>query len=207
MRLSVLLAASLGAATLAACSPETETEAGREAEMVHEDHGDMDHAGAAGMDHAGMQPGEAGAAHISVESMAGGEAAPGVQTVEAQGQSATFTGAWIRTPPAGRDVAAGYVAITTAEPDAVLHVQSGAADRVELHTMSMDDNVMRMRRIERLETGSEPAILQPGGDHIMIFGLSETALASGAVELTFQFESGLTAEGIAFQIGSERPGQ
>ena len=112
--------------------------------------GDGDAPGAhAAMTHGGPQEAATGAPQTLVEEMAGQEAAPGVQRVDAEGQSAEFANAWIRTPPAGRDVAAGYVAITTAEPDAVLRVQSEAAERVELHTMSMDENVMRMRRIER----------------------------------------------------------
>lgn len=198
MRLPVLLVLTVSAAALSACSPDA---GAVQEQSAHADDRD------AGMDHGAMQPAETGAPQTLVEAMAGEEAAPGTQTVDAQGQLAQFQNAWIRTPPAGRDIAAAYVTITTREADAVLRVQSEAATRVELHTMSMDGNVMRMRRIERLETGPDGAVLQPGGDHIMIFGLSETAQLSGTVDLTFYFESGLTAENIEFQIASEMPGE
>lgn len=140
-----------------------------------------------------------------VEQAAGDMAAPGVQTVDAGGQLATFQNAWIRTPPAGRDLAAGYVFIDTREPDALVRARSQAADRVELHTMSMDDNVMRMRRVERIEIGPDGTALEPGGNHFMIFGLSETARLSGTVLIELSFESGLTAP-VEFQIGDTMPG-
>ncbi|TGY88889.1 copper chaperone PCu(A)C [Marinicauda algicola] len=132
-------------------------------------------------------------------------ASPGVQRVEADGQAGSFTDAWIRTPPAGRDIAAGYVTIETREADALVRADTVAADGVELHTMSMDGNVMRMRRIDRIETSAEPVALRPGGDHLMIFGLSEEARLSGTVTVNLYFESGFTAP-VEFQVSDRMPG-
>lgn len=187
MRPVLLLAAFVSAAALGACSPG--------ADAVQEAQTGTD---PAAMDH--------GAHQTPVQQAAGEMAAPGLQSVDAGGQAATFENAWIRTPPAGRDLAAGYVTIATREPDALVHAWSQAAERIEMHTMSLDGDIMRMRRVERIETGRDGTALQPGGDHLMIFGLSEEARLSGTVLIDLHFESGLIAEDIQFQIGDRMPG-
>ena len=61
-----------------------------------------------------------------------------------------------------------------------------------------------MRRIERIETGPEPVALQPGGDHLMIFALSEKLRLSGTVTINLHFESGFTAP-VEFQVSDRLP--
>ena len=64
---------------------------------------------------------------------------------------------------------------------------------------------LRLRRIDRLETGPEPVRLAPGSDHLMIFGLSESARTNAAARLTLTFESGLVAEEPVFPIEDAMP--
>jgi len=207
MRALLLAASTL--ALLTACSPD-EAPTGEAlpdaANAASEEHDtaasgpdDPDAMAGESMDHGAVQDSEPDSA---VDALLGG---PQSVTVEADGQSATLAGTWIRTPPQGRDVAAGYLVVRTQTPDAIVEVTSPDAERVELHTMTMDDNIMRMRRIDRLETGPEPVRLAPGSDHLMIFGLFDSARDAAAARLTLTFESGLVVEDLVFPIEDAMP--
>jgi len=56
---------------------------------------------------------------------------------------------WIRTPPASAPTAAGYLSLsnTGAASDRLIGAASPAADKVEVHQMSMDGGIMRMRPV------------------------------------------------------------
>lgn len=203
-----LLAAASILALLTACSPEDPASGEARPDASGAASGDHEAGTGSGgtMDHAGMeQHGSGDAAGMGASAAADLLTGPQSVTVEAEGQSATLAGTWIRTPPQGRDVAAGYLVVRTQTPDAIVEVSSPDAERVELHTMTMDNNVMRMRRIDRLETGPEPVRLAPGSDHLMIFGLSESARTSAAARLTLTFESGLVVEELVFPIEDALP--
>ena len=99
--------------------------------------------------------------------------------------------AWAAPTPSGVDVAAGYLVIDnqTASDDRLLAVTSPRAERVEIHEMSMDGAVMRMRSVDGLAIPAGQSVsLAPGGLHLMFFGVAEP-FAEGQevpVELTFE---------------------
>ncbi|MCC5981872.1 MAG: copper chaperone PCu(A)C [Oceanicaulis sp.] len=101
------------------------------------------------------------------------------------------TSGWVRTPPAGRDVTAGYMTLLAeTEDDQLIGARSPAAAAIELHTMEDDGEVMRMRQVEAIDLpAGEPVSLRPGGDHLMFFGV-DTASLDGEVEITLEFASG-----------------
>ncbi|MGP1275834.1 MAG: copper chaperone PCu(A)C [Caulobacterales bacterium] len=101
---------------------------------------------------------------------------------------------WVRTPPGGRDVTAGYVTLRAgSEDDQLVGASSPIANRVEIHTMEDDGEVMRMRQVEAIDlpAGTEVS-LAPGGDHLMFFGV-DTAALDGEAEVTLEFASGATS--------------
>ncbi|MGJ3232764.1 MAG: copper chaperone PCu(A)C [Oceanicaulis sp.] len=108
----------------------------------------------------------------------------------------TLTNGWVRNPVGGRDVTAGFFTLQNAGADArLVGVTSPEAERVELHTMAMDGDVMRMREVEGYDVPACGTLaLQSGGDHLMIFGLPPEAAADGELELVFTFEDGRTLE-------------
>ncbi|MEM8687303.1 MAG: copper chaperone PCu(A)C [Pseudomonadota bacterium] len=56
--------------------------------------------------------------------------------------------------------------------DKIVAASSPLAERVELHTHSMDEGVMRMRKVEEIAVPAKGQTeLKPGGLHLMIFGL------------------------------------
>ncbi|MBR0667481.1 copper chaperone PCu(A)C [Roseomonas hellenica] len=85
----------------------------------------------------------------------------------------------------------GFLTIrnTGAAPDRLLSASSPIARRVELHTMSMDGAVMRMRPVEDIAVPAGGTVqLAPGGLHIMLIGLTQPLAQGGRAPLTLRFE-------------------
>ncbi len=106
----------------------------------------------------------------------------------------TITGAWVRNPPPGRDVTAGFLTVAAeGAPARLVDARSNAAARMEIHTMAMEDDVMRMRRVDGFDIPDGGAItLAPGGDHLMLFEIDRDVLATGQVEIELVFDNGQT---------------
>ncbi len=81
-----------------------------------------------------------------------------------------FTDAWTPEAPPGR-MMAGFMEIhnTGSEPVAIVDARADGFGHVELHNTTMEDGVMRMRRIDALtiEPG-QTLMLEPGGLHVML---------------------------------------
>ncbi len=98
---------------------------------------------------------------------------------------------WAAPTPGGVDVSAGYFTIANGGPaDRLIAIASPRASRVELHEMSMDGAIMRMRQVEGgLAVPADGVVtLAPGGLHLMFLGVTQ-AFAPGeeiAVSLTFE---------------------
>jgi copper(I)-binding protein len=101
------------------------------------------------------------------------------------------TAPWVRATPRGAPVAGGYVAITNngREPDRLVGGSFAAAGRFEVHEMSMEGGVMRMRPVaDGLEIKPGQTVeLKPGGVHLMFMGLKEQLKAGDTVMGTLEF--------------------
>lgn len=97
---------------------------------------------------------------------------------------------YLKEPGEGRDATGGGMKITATGGDfRLVSASSEAAERVELHTMSMEDDVMRMRQVDGYDIASgETFVLEPGGPHLMVFGITETLEAGTTTEMLFTFE-------------------
>lgn len=100
----------------------------------------------------------------------------------------TFTRA---TLPAAQ-AAGGYFTIENkgAAPDRLLGGSSEAVERMEVHQMRMDGDVMKMGRVEgglEIPAGGKVA-LEPGGHHLMMIGLRSPFTEGECVEVTLRFE-------------------
>lgn len=90
--------------------------------------------------------------------------------------------AWVRATAPGQKVGAAYLTLTSRQGMTVLKVESSAAETVEIHKMSMDDGIMKMRMLETLRLeADQPFELKPGGFHLMLFNLHEPLKAGGQV--------------------------
>ncbi len=101
------------------------------------------------------------------------------------------TDAWCRPAPAGALAGGCYVTLKAADDDRLVSVETTAADRGEIHTMSMDGGVMRMRKLAdgiALPAGTRVA-LKPGAEHLMIIGPKIALTAGAKVPLVLKFRN------------------
>ncbi len=105
-------------------------------------------------------------------------------------------GAYIIAPAPGmKNTSGGMVVTVQGAATELISVSSDIAPRIELHTMSMKDGMMSMRRVDGFPVTSEaPLELKRGGNHLMLFGLEETLEVDTEVDLalTFKREDGAT---------------
>ena len=79
------------------------------------------------------------------------------------------------------------------EERTLVSASSDAADKVELHNHTMVDGMMKMRQVENIKIAAhKSAVLQPGGLHIMLFGLKKQLVEGEAISLTLTFANGAT---------------
>lgn len=110
---------------------------------------------------------------------------------------------WLRTPPAGLDKTAGYFQLinNSGKDLTVTGATSEQIRAIEMHTTTVDGDMMRMRRLKTVSIpAGETTRFEPGGMHLMIFGLRTTQ----AVSITFQFEDG-TVQTVPFVVSDSSP--
>ena len=110
---------------------------------------------------------------------------------------------WARATPGGAEVGGGYLTIENrgTAPDRLTGGSFAASNGFELHAMSMDGGIMRMRRAGPLEIPpGESVSLEPSGLHIMFTGLKHGLKKGDTVPGTLVFEHAGTAD-VAFAVG------
>jgi periplasmic copper chaperone A len=99
---------------------------------------------------------------------------------------------WSRATPKGASVGAGYMTITNTgtTPDRLVAGSANVAASFEVHEMTMENNVMRMRSLAGgldIKPG-ETVELKPGALHVMLVGLKKPLAAGDRVSATLVFE-------------------
>jgi copper(I)-binding protein len=114
---------------------------------------------------------------------------------------------WARATPKGAEVAGGYLKITNTgkEPDRLVGGSAAFAGRLEIHEMSHEGGVMKMRHLPKgieIKPG-ETVELKPGSFHLMFMQLKSPLVKdqkprprgtlvfekAGAVEVEYAVES------------------
>lgn len=76
-------------------------------------------------------------------------------------------------------------------PRTLVGAKSDAAAAVELHSHGMQDGMMTMRRVQRIEVPPQSSLtLEPGGLHLMLIGLTRDLAAGDSFELALDLEDG-----------------
>lgn len=112
----------------------------------------------------------------------------------------------LRMPIANQKVTAGYMTMTNkGEADKLISATAKIVDHIELHTMKMEGDVMKMRELEEgieLPAG-QTVTLEPGGLHLMFLGLKSELVdgdfeyvelefkKAGKVKVTFQIDESI----------------
>ncbi len=100
---------------------------------------------------------------------------------------------YVRAVPPGQMNSASFMTIRNPSADdrALVAAASPAAEVVELHTHTLENGMMRMRKIERIDLPAGQSVqLQPGGLHVMLIGLTGALKPDTAVDLTLEFDDG-----------------
>jgi copper(I)-binding protein len=97
--------------------------------------------------------------------------------------------AWAGATPGKAENGAAYVTITSPTADRLVSANTPVAKKAELHTMSMQGMVMKMRPVSGVDIpAGQPVSLKPGGEHIMLMGLNQPLLEGQSFPLTLDFE-------------------
>ena len=99
---------------------------------------------------------------------------------------------WARATPKGSEVAGGYMKLinTGTEPDRLVGGTNENAQKFEIHEMSMDGGVMKMRPLPNgieIKPG-QTVEFKPGSYHLMFVGLKAPFEKGKRVKGTLQFE-------------------
>jgi periplasmic copper chaperone A len=112
--------------------------------------------------------------------------------------SIEINAAWTRATPKGAEVAGAYMTITNTgtTTDRLLAGSSPVAGHFELHMMTMDDGVMKMRPLTgglEIKPGATVE-LKPVAAHVMLVGLKKPLSQGERVKATLEFERAGTVE-------------
>ena len=110
---------------------------------------------------------------------------------------------WARATPGGAQVGGGYLTIENhgTTPDRLTGGSFAASSGFELHSMSMDGGIMKMRPTGPLEIPPGKSVtLDPSSLHIMFTGLKRGLKKGETVPGTLTFEHAGTAK-VDFAVG------
>lgn len=101
-----------------------------------------------------------------------------------------ITQAWIRPAVKGQSGTGGFMHLMSPQGATLLgFTASTVAGTSELHEMSMEGDVMRMRRVPKIELPAGQAVaLQPGGLHLMLMGLKKPLKAGDKVPVVLKLK-------------------
>lgn len=124
----------------------------------------------------------------------------------------TVTDAWARETAPGQVNGGGFAVISNkgSKDDRLVSGTSPVAAEVQLHTMSMDGGVMRMRQlVDGIPVpAGQTVTLKPGSLHVMFIGLKHPLKRGETVPVTLRFaKAGEIKVNFAVQpVGAMGPG-
>jgi len=119
---------------------------------------------------------------------------------------------WARATPGNAPNGAAYLRVVNhgQQMDRLVGATSPVSRKVELHTHTMEGGMMRMRQVSAVEVHpGEPAVFQPGGNHIMLIDLKAPLKEGESFPLTLVFDEAgqVTTEVTVQGVGSMGPGE
>ncbi|WP_395945067.1 copper chaperone PCu(A)C [Brevundimonas sp.] len=131
---------------------------------------------------------------VSTLALAGcGEPAAPPSTADTTPTAAAVTvaDAWCRPSPNGAKAGGCYVTLTAATDDRLTGGSTPRAGDLQIHEMKTENGMMKMGQLAEglpLAAG-ETTALAPGGNHLMLIGLTAPLIAGETVPITLQFAS------------------
>ena len=101
----------------------------------------------------------------------------------------SMTDAWVRANAPGQTVGAAYMTLKSAQDSTLVSVETAVAGSVEIHSMTMDNGVMKMRMLDELVLkAGKSERLAPGGFHLMLFDLKKPLKTGENVTFKLSFK-------------------
>jgi len=98
---------------------------------------------------------------------------------------------WIRGTVPQQMATGAFMQLKSAKDAKLIEARSPAAGVVEIHEMTMENNVMRMRAVQALALPAGRTVeLKPGGYHMMLMDLKQQMREGETVPVTLIVESG-----------------
>jgi copper(I)-binding protein len=114
----------------------------------------------------------------------------GLPTSVVHAQEVTIKEPWVRGTVRGQKATGAFMQLTASEAATLVAVDSPVAGSVLIHEMKMENDVMKMRPIQKLDLPAGKAVeLKPGGYHMMLMGLKQPLKKGEAVPIRLRFES------------------
>lgn len=105
-----------------------------------------------------------------------------------------ISGAWTRATAPGQDQAGVDLTITSKQDATLVGVSSPAAKTVELHSMTTEGGMMRMREVKTIELPAGKRVnLSESGYHLMLNGLKAPLKEGETLPLTLDIKVGKQA--------------
>jgi periplasmic copper chaperone A len=128
----------------------------------------------------------------------------------AQTSDVQITDAWARATPGGAQSAAAYVTVESTGGDKLTGVSTPAAQKADIHSMTMNNGVMTMRQVDGIDLPpGQKVTLKPGGYHIMMTGLAKPLEVGQSFPMTLNFaKAGAQQVTVTVEkIGAMAPGE
>lgn len=107
----------------------------------------------------------------------------------------TVEDAWVRLPPPVADTAAAYMTIkNNGDKDVeITDIETAVAKHPEFHAMTMDSEMMQMKKMEQVIVPAHGGIaFTPGGNHVMLIGLTGALKTGEHIMMTLKTSDGDT---------------
>jgi len=88
----------------------------------------------------------------------------------------------------GQKVTAGFMDITASKDAKIIKIQAKMVGRIEAHSMLMDGEIMKMRKITPELIKNKKYKFKPGGNHLMLFDVKRDLKAGDGIDLLFTFQ-------------------
>ena len=106
----------------------------------------------------------------------------------ADGAGVEITNAWAKATVAGQPVAGAFVELKAKKTVQLVAVETPVAKRSEIHEMSQEGGVMRMRALKSVKLpAGKKVTFSPGAMHFMLFDPARPLAAGSTIPLTFSF--------------------
>lgn len=126
---------------------------------------------------------------MSIAYKIAGLAMAGLVSAGASAADLEVKDAWVRGTVPAQKATGAFMQLSSKGGITLVGVASPAANVVELHEMVMDNNVMKMRAVPRLDVQpGKPVELKPGSYHVMLIDLKKPLSKGEVVPITLKIE-------------------